>query len=274
MNRKILLNPHAILSIPFFVIQFMGAVHANSNMAFKNLIPFDSSVESSRSTVDVAGIQLVGNPDTLSSINKLAVHGHEIEVSKWQTHLSLDEVMQRLSKQTPNETLAWGEAGVINMIWKSNRSSQFLTLTTSSNGGVELVLTGVGLKPSTQVSSRKNHSELGRYDLNDFRDTFNSRTLKATLLLDVNDHVIDSTSFTQIYSSSQSLSFVDGEMRRLLLQDGWLIENLSGQTGSQSNYRVIEAFRNQQQIRIDLLVEFGKTFMHINQIGSLGLERK
>ena len=273
MNRKTLLNIRVVLSIPLFAIQFIGAVHANSNIGFKNVIPLDSSVEASRSTVVVAGIRLVGNPETLSSINKMTVQGHDIEVTRWKTTLNLDEVMQRLSTQTPKETIAWGEAGVINMIWKSDRHSQFLTLTSLSNDGVELVLSGVGLKPSTQFSLLKNNSEHGRYALNDIRHTFNSRTLNATLLLDVKDHVTDSASFTQLYSSSQNLHLVDGEIRRLLLQDGWLIESLSGQTASQMNYRTIEASRHQQQLRIDLLAEFGKTFMHINQIGSLGLER-
>jgi len=96
---------------------------------------------------------------------------------------------------------------------------------------------------------------------------------RAELLLDLQDRSADSENFTLLYADVRKLADVDIELKRQLREFGWWVANVPERPGVKNLFHVIEATKYQKQLRIDLINDFGKTFVHINQSGSVKLER-
>ena len=260
------------LSAILISIGLMSAVLAKSD-GLKNEITFVSLKNLPfTETVTIAGHQLTGDSLTLTTINQLSLRGHEITVHRWQSPLSLDDVMAQLSMQVPKETVAWGEDGMISMLWQASDRSHNLLVTPLSDTSVEMVLSSIHLQ-RPDLTSDDRHDFQSRYDnRKEIKKIFTLMDPQAELLLDVKDKSVDLDSFTLLYAVMRKVTFVDLELRRRLKESGWLVGSEPERPGVDRPHYVIEAIRYQQQLRIDLINDFGKTFVHINQSGNLKLE--
>lgn len=224
-------------------------------------------------TVTVAGIQLTGDPLTLITMSKLNLSGHDITVNRWQSPNRLDDVMEQLSTQVPHKTLAWGEEGVVSMMWEASDCSHHLMVTPLSDRMVEIVLSSIELVRSGLPNNEEYSLLSGNDNDNEIKKIFISMDPQAELLVDVKDKSVDQSSFTLLYALMRKLTDVDIELRHRLKEDGWLVSSVPERLGLDHSHHVIEAIRYQHQLRIDLINDFGKLFVHINQSGSFKLER-
>lgn len=262
---------HAIVQV-LFAIASLGHALANPNALMTERYFVSSPELALTQTVTVANRQITGDPATLTTINQISLNGHDITVDRWQSPLSLDEVMHKLSEQLPKATTAWGLTGAISMFWESEENSHYLIAMPLNDSLVELVLSSIDL-------SRPEVSNAGSYDALIDKDTsteikniFKAYVPRSELILDIKDRVADAHSFTLLYTVSQSLKSVEIELGKRLTESGWFITSGQERAGLDEPYRVIEATRFQLQLRIDLVNDLGNTFVHINQSGSLKLE--
>lgn len=235
--------------------------------------PLALTVDVSTQTVSVAGAQIVGDPSTLSTINKLNLSGHNIEVNRWISVLGIDAVMQQLSLQVPQETLAWGDAGVIYLHWTKAQRSHFLIVKPVDDRTVEFTVSSIDMYRLNPSTPDKNNTFREQDTYREIINLFSLHFPKAKILLNVKDHAADVDSFTLLVELEQNFNWVDGELKSLFENAGW---HLTGEIQSarvSHTPRAFEAIRYQQHLRIDLVAEFGKTFVHLHQTGSLGHER-
>ncbi len=235
--------------------------------------PVALTAEVSTLTVSIAGAQMIGDPSTLSTINKLNLSGHNIEVSRWKSASGLDVVMQQLALQVPQETLAWSETGVIYLHWTTTHQSHFLMVEPINDRTVEFTVSSIDVFQHHHSRLEKNNTFRDQDTYREIKSFFNLHFINAKLLLDVKDHAADADSFTLLFELEQNLFWVEGELKDLLKSAGWHLTGEIQPARVSNTPRAFEATRYQQQLRIDLVTKFSKTFVHIHQIGSHGLER-
>ncbi len=193
---------------------------------------------------------LIGNPLSQSSQNKIYISDHELTLTRWSLAQSVDEVIHNISRQVPEDTLAWSDGLVMHMLWTSTEHSHVLALRPESDGRVTAMLSSMRLKPSVTTGSIKS--------------LFSNPRLAATLMLDVKDHSEDVASSTVIFSSGQSIPFLYNALRQVFrLESGSVTEDVE-KIFSRSHPRKIQARHRGTKVNIDLIDHLGKRFIYVH----------
>lgn len=193
---------------------------------------------------------LIGNPLSLSSHHKLYISDHELTLTRWSLSQTIDEVIQSISRQVPEDTLAWSDGLVMHMLWTSSEHSHVLALRPESDGRVTAILSSLRLKPLVSTGSIKS--------------LFSNPRLAATLMLDVKDHSEDVASSTMIFSSGQSIPFLYQALRQIFsLEHGSVTEDPK-KFLSRSYPRKIQARLRGTVVNMDLIDHLGKTFIYVH----------
>lgn len=223
-------------------------------------------------TVNIDRLQLVGNPHSLSTMGKMYVGRHEITLSRWYSLQRIEDVIRDLSRQVPEETLAWSDGLVMQMLWTSDQYSHLLALMPESETRAAFFLSSIRLTPSEtlQGHSNQNPSEKRRQSFESYerlKTIFSISKLSAELMFDVRDPVGDAESATLLYASVHSIHFLERAIRNALSQKNWLVSTNSQQMSVSTQPRTIQARCDGALVKIDLLEYLGKTFMYAHVSG-------
>lgn len=193
---------------------------------------------------------LTENPLSLSSENKIYVSDHEITVTRWIVAQPIDEVIEKFSRQAPEDTLVWSDGIVMHMIWTSGDHSHLLALRPESDVRVIAMLSSMRLKPIVSTGSIKS--------------LFSNPRLAATLMLDVKDHSEDVTSSTMIFSSGQSMHALYKTLIQVFNLEHWSVTEDIEKPLTRSYPRKIQARLRGTVVNMDLMEYLGKTFIYVN----------
>jgi hypothetical protein len=223
-------------------------------------------------TVNIDRLQLVGDPHSLSTMGKMYVGRHEITLSRWYSLQRIEDVMRDLARQVPEDTLAWSDGLVMQILWTSDQYSHLLALMPESEQRAAFFLSSIRLKPSEtlQGHSTQNPSEKGQPSFESYerlKAIFTNANLAAELMFDVRDPVGDAESATLLYGSVHPIHFLERAIRNALSQKNWLVSTNSQQMGLSTQPRTIQARCHGALVKIDLLEYLGKTFMYAHVSG-------
>ena len=223
-------------------------------------------------TVNIDRLQLVGDPHSLSTMGKMYVGRHEITLSRWYSLQRIEDVIRDLSRQVPEDTLAWSDGLVMQMLWTSDQYSHLLSLMPESETRTAFFLSSIRLTPtetlqghSTQNPTGKGQQSFESYER--LKTTFSTSNLAAELMFDVRDLVDDAESATLMYASVHPIHYLERAIQKALTQKNWLLTTHSQQMVSSTQPRTIQARCYGALVKIDLLEYLGKTFMYVHVSG-------
>jgi hypothetical protein len=193
---------------------------------------------------------LIGNPLSLSTQNKIYISDHEITVTHWSLAQPIDEVIEKFSRQAPEDTLAWSDGLVMHMVWTSAEHSYLLAIRPESDVHVTAMLSSMRLKPIVSSGSIKSF--------------FLNPRLAATLMLDVKDHSEEVASSTMIFSSGHSMHSLYKALIQVFNLEHWSVTEGVEKIFTRSYPRKIQARRRGIVVNMDLIEHLGKTFIYVH----------
>lgn len=202
---------------------------------------------------------LVGDPQTLTTLSKMSIGGHEIKLSRWQRKEEINQVMQTLTTQLPSDTLAWSDGEQLNMQWITSEQSHFLVVYPVNQNLSTFFLSSMYL---SGVDQRRHHAS---YVL--LKNTLSDPVLKTKLLLDVRDDSTDSEATSLIYASLLPVKILNKKVRDVLNKNNWFIVELSQHQGHFQYSSSFEAVRPGEMLRFDLIDNIGQSFLYIHLSG-------
>lgn len=202
---------------------------------------------------------LVGDPQTLITLSKMSIGGHEIKLSRWQRKEDINQVMQTLTAQLPSDTLAWSDGEQLHMQWSTSEQSHFLVVYPANQDLSTFFLSSIYL---SGVDQRRHHAS---YVL--LKQTFSDPALRTNLLLDVRDDSTDSEATNLIYASSLSIKILDKKVRDVLNKNNWFIIDLLPHQSHFQYSSSFEAKRTGEILRFDFFEEIGRSFLYVHLSG-------
>ena len=202
---------------------------------------------------------LVGDPQTLTTLSKMSIGGHEIRLSRWQRKGEINQVMHTLTTQLPSDTLAWSDGEQLNMQWITSEQSHFLVVYPVNHDLSTFFLSSIYL---SDVDQRRYHAA---YIL--LKKILSDPALRTQLLLDVRDDSTDAEATSLIYASSLSVNILDIKVRNALNKNNWFIADLSTHQNHYKYSRSFEAMRPRELLRFDLIDDIGRSFLYVHLSG-------
>ncbi len=204
--------------------------------------------------------RFVGDPDTFINLEKLSVSGHDIHISHWESAQGLNEVMQILTTQLPEDTLAWSDGDLMHIQWTTPEQSHVLVVVPTAADRVSFFHSSIGMSVF-----QENRSQVSSHDL---RKTLSDPSLSAQLMMDVRDHSVGSEAVSLLYSSQLSIKNLAQKIRDSLTKKNWSVtEALKIQPHFLQDHS-IKATQAGALLQIDL-VDIGQSFMYVNLSGKL-----
>lgn len=241
---------------------------------FYFMLVFETCFAQDADLVQVAQHQFVGDANSLSTLREMRVGEHALSLSRWYSSRPIHDVLEKISKQVPEDTIAWSNGSVLQMIWNSTEYSHVLALMPDSDQRVELWLSSIQLTPwrasdgdSLQKSLSKDNQTWVTADA--LKNLFLKHVFSSSLMLEVRDHEEKAPSATFIFSSAQQIDFIDQVARHALSNQDWVITQGIQQHRSSLQPRSIQAFRSGVSLRIDCMTVLGATFIYVNMLGGV-----
>lgn len=204
--------------------------------------------------------QLVGDPNTLVTLGKLSMSGYEISLNQWERAQGINEVMETLTTQLPDDTLAWSDGERMRILWSTAEQSHVLVVSPLDANHVSFSISSIRL--SVMHDSRDETS----YRL--LKKTLTDPTLNIQLIMDVKDDVQDSDVISLLYVSTQSINSLAQKIRQSLIKNDWFIHETPQTQRHFKKADSIEADRLGAHLRFDL-VDIGQSFIYVNLSGEL-----
>jgi len=213
--------------------------------------------------------QLIGNPKTLSILRDIRVGQHNIVHSRWFVDQNINEVMSTLVSQVPTDTIAWSNGLVMQMHWSSEEYSHVLALMPESDRQVSFALSSVRLQPNDSLSAISktlsaqsfNHRNVAYLSL---KNLLSEPDLSSELLMEIRDDTEHAEALSLLYVSSRPIYQLEEMLRRLLAFKAWTLIETSAPVQSLRVARSFEAMRPGAVLRMDLIENIGRTFLHLN----------
>ena len=199
---------------------------------------------------------LVGDPQTLITLSKMSIGGHEIKLSRWQRKEDINQVIQTLTTQLPSDTLAWSDGEQLHLQWSTSEQSHVLVVYPVKQDLSTFFLSSIFL---SGVDQRRHHAA---YIL--LKQTLSEPGLRTQLLLDVRDDSTDSEATNLIYASSLSIKILDKKVRDVLNKNNWFIVDLSQHQSHFQYSSSFEAKRHGEILRFDLIDDTGRSFLYVH----------
>jgi len=202
---------------------------------------------------------LVGDPQTLITLSKMNIGGHEIKLSRWQRKEGINQVMQTLTAQLPGDTLAWSDGEQLHMQWITSEQSHLLVVYPVNQDLSTFFLSSIDL---SGVDQRRQHAS---YVL--LKQTLSDPTFRTKLLLDVRDDSTDSEATSLIFASTLPIKILDKKVRAVLNKNNWFIVDLSQHQSHFQHSSSFEAMRPGEILRFDLIDDVGRSFLYVHSTG-------
>lgn len=214
----------------------------------------------SSNVVMVGERHLVGDPNTLLTLEKLSMSGYAITLNQWETAQGINAVMETLTAQLPDDTLAWSEGERMRILWSTAEQSHVLVVSPLDTNKVSLSLSSIRMSVFNESRDETSYRQL--------KKTLSDPTLNAQLLLDVRDDIHNSDVISLLYVSTQSINSLAQKIRHALKKNDWFIyETPLTQRHFKQAYS-IDAVRSGSHLRLDL-VDIGQSFLYVNLSGGL-----
>jgi hypothetical protein len=224
------------------------------------LVMHGQYVAHSSNIVRVGGRELVGDPETLFTLGKLILSGYEINVNQWEMAQGINEVMETLTAQLPDDTLAWSDGERMQILWFTTERSHVLVVSPLKANHVSFSLSSIRMSVSNDSGDQTSYRLL--------KKSLSDLTLNSQLMMDVKDDIKDSNVISLLYVSTQSINSLAQKIRHSLKKNDWLIHE-TPQTQRYFKQAVsIEAVRLDAHLRLDL-VDLGQSFIYVNLSGEL-----
>lgn len=204
--------------------------------------------------------QLVGSPDTFFSLGKLSVSGHDIHISHWESAQGVNEVMQTLTAQLPDDTLAWSDGDLMHIHWTTPEQSHVLVVAPTTVERVSFFHSSIGMSVGQESRSQVFNRDL--------RKTLSDPSLRAQLMMDIRDDSVGSEAVSLLYTSQLSIKNLSQKIRDLLKKNNWLVTEAPKIQPYFLQDHSIKATQSGAMLQIDL-VDIGQSFMYVNLSGKL-----
>jgi hypothetical protein len=223
-------------------------------------------------TVNIDRLQLVGDPHSLLTMGKMYVGHHELSLSRWYSPKRIEEVLRDLSMQVPQDTLAWSDGLVMQMLWTSDQYSHHLALTPEGEQRAAFFLSSIRLTSSTtiQKGSSQNPSEIMQSSFESYeriKTIFSTSNFSAELMFDVRDLVDGAETATLLYASVHSIHFLAQAIQNALSLKNWSVLKSSQHIVSSTQPRTVQARYLAALVKIELIEHLGKTFIYAHLSG-------
>jgi hypothetical protein len=202
---------------------------------------------------------LVGDPQTLITLSKVSIGGHEIKLSRWQRKEEINQAMQTLTTQLPSDTLAWSDGEQLRMQWSTSEQSHLLVVYPVNKDLSTFYLSSIYL---SGVDPKRQHAS---YVL--LKQTLSDPTFRTKLLLDVRDDSTDLGATSLIYDSTLSIKILDKKVRDVLNNNNWFIVDVSKHQSRFQYSSSFEAMRNGEILRFDLIDDTGRSYLYVHLSG-------
>lgn len=204
--------------------------------------------------------QLVGDPDTFITLEKLSVSGHDLHISHWESAQGLNEVMQTLTAQLPDDTLAWSDGDLMHIHWTTPEQSHVLIVAPTTVERVSFFHSSIGMSVVQENRSQVSSREL--------RKTLSDPSLSAQLMMDIRDDSMGSEALSLLYSSQLSIKNLAQKIRDSLTKKNWSVTESPKIQPHFLQDHSIKATQAGALLQIDL-VDIGQSFMYVNLSGKL-----
>jgi hypothetical protein len=241
---------------------------------FYFMIVFETCFAQDVDLVQVAQHQFVGDADSLSTLREMRVGEHTLSLNRWYSSRPIHDVLEQISHQVPEDTFAWSNGSVLQMIWNSSEYSHLLALMPNSDQRVELWLSSIRLTTSRAPDADSLKKSLSKENqtwviADALKRLFLKHVFSSSLMLEVRDPEEKASSATYIFSSAQPIDLIDQAARHALSNQGWVITQGIQQDRSSFQSRSIQAFRPGVSLRIDCMTVLGETFIYVNMLGGV-----
>lgn len=214
----------------------------------------------SSNVVMVGERHLVGDPNTLLTLEKLSMSGYAITLNQWESAQGINTVMETLTTQLPDDTLAWSDGERMQIFWSTAEQSHVLVVSPLDINKVSLSLSSIRISVIHDSREETSYRQL--------KKTFSDPILNAQLLMDVRDDIHDSDVISLLYVSTQSINSLAQKIKHTLKKNDWFIyETPQTQRHFKQAYS-IDAVRSGSHLRLDL-VDIGQSFLYVNLSGGL-----
>lgn len=203
---------------------------------------------------------LVGDSHTFKTLSKMSIGGHEIKLSRWQRKEEISKVMQTLTSQLPNDTIAWSDGEQLNMQWTSSEQSYFLIVFPVENDLAGFLLSSIDLSIANKRRVHTSYVEV--------KTALADSKFKTKLIMDVTDDSTDFEAATLIYASLFSTKNLEQKVREFLKKNNWTMIGAIQHPAHFPNSISFEAMRFRERLRFDLVGEVGRSFLHVNLSGA------
>lgn len=198
---------------------------------------------------------LVGDPNTLFTLEKLSMGGYEITLMQWEKAQGINTVMETLTTQLPDDTLAWSDGEQMRILWSTAEQSHVLVVS-------PLDVNHVSFSLSSICMSVLHDSRVGTL-YRQLKKTLSDPTLNAQLIMDVRDKIHDSDVVSLLYVSTQSINSLAQKIRHSLTKNDWFIFEVPQARRHFKQAYSIDAVRSGSHLRFDL-VDIGQSFIYVN----------
>lgn len=216
------------------------------------------SLANSSNIVRVGERQLVGDPHTLFSLGKLSMSGYEITLNRWERSQGINAVMETLTAQLPDDTLAWSDGERMRLLWTTPDQSHFLVVSPLNDHHVSFFLSSMRLSVQRESEGLSTYHEL--------KKSLAESTLNAQLLMDASDKSNEENVISLLYVSSLSINTLVKKIRNILKKNYWSITEMPQTQGYFQHAYSIEALRPGSFLRLDL-VDVGQSFLYVSLSG-------
>lgn len=223
--------------------------------------------------VQVDELKLIGDPLTLTSMNKLSLSEHEAMFHRWKIKASLEQVMSTLSRQVPSDTIAWSDGDVMRMVWAFTERSQMLIFFQIKENCVEFFLSTIHLNRNNHAksidfkkSSKIPERSIGSFQI--FKKVLHELPLNAEPLMDVRDASGGVDARSLLYAIHMSLEFVESTLRQSLKKYHWLVNEAQQNNTLLNQTKSMTAEHAGNHLHINLVPYFGLTYLYVNFSGA------
>jgi hypothetical protein len=204
--------------------------------------------------------QLVGDPDTLFTLEKLSMGGYAITLNQWEKAQGINTVMKTLTAQLPDDTLAWSEGERMRIVWSTAEQSHVLVVSPLDANHVSFSLSSIRLSILQGSRDETSYRQLKRM--------LSDSSLNAQLMMDVRDESHDADVVSLLYVSTQPINTLVKIIRHSLKKNDWFVVEVSQAPRHFKQTYSIDAVRSGSHLRLDL-VDIGQSFIYVNLSGGL-----
>jgi hypothetical protein len=202
--------------------------------------------------------QLVGDPDTLFTLEKLSIGHYEITLNQWEKALGINKVLETLTAQLPDDTLAWSDGERMRILWSTTKQSHVLVVFPLDSNRVSFSLSSIRLSVLQDSRDAISHHEL--------KKILSEPTHNAQLIMNVRDKVHDADNVSLLYVSTQSINALAKKIKHSLKKNDWFIFEIPQAPRHFKQTYSIDAVRSGSYLRLDL-VDIGQSFIYVNLSG-------